>query len=132
MAESQTVCAKKSDFSVVGGNTLNKIKWLTVLVLLAVAAVGFQYFAELHLGIRIAGLVALVGAAIGIACTTSQGRDALEFISSAKAEARKVVWPTRKETIQSTIAVVVMVLVASVFLWLLDSLLLYVMSLITA
>lgn len=132
MADSQAACAKKTDFLVIGGNTLNKIKWLIVLVLLAAATVGFQYFADLHIGVRVGGLVGLVAIALGIACTTVQGRSVLEFMNSAKAEARKVVWPTRQETVQSTIAVVVMVLVASIFLWLLDSLLLYVMSLVTA
>ncbi len=132
MADSQVACAKKSDFSVVGGNNLNKIKWFVSSVLFGVALVGFQYFAELHLAIRVSGLFVLVAVALGIASTTAQGQNALEFIKNARAEARKVVWPTRQETIQSTIAVVVMVLVASLFLWLLDSLLLYVMSLITA
>jgi preprotein translocase subunit SecE len=132
MAESQVACAKRSDFLAVGGNTLNRIKWLAVIVLLGVAVVGFQYFDSLHLGIRIAGLVALLGVALGIASTTSKGQEAIEFIKNAKAEARKVVWPTRKETLHSTAAVVVMVVVASIFLWLVDSLLLYVMSLITA
>ena len=124
MANSQAACAKKAD--------LNSFKWLVTMILLACATVGFQYFADLHMAARLGGLGAAVLAAVGIACMTTQGQNALEFINSAKAEARKVVWPTKKETIQSTIAVVVMVLVASVFLWLLDSLLLYVMTLVTA
>ena len=43
------------------------------------------------------------------------------FFSGVRAEARKVVWPERKETMQSTLMVVVMVLVLSLFLWLVDS-----------
>lgn len=132
MANSQTACAKKSDLLVVGGNALNKIKWLLSIILLAGAIVGFQYFAAFPMPARVAGLVVSVLVALGVACTTAQGRSALEFINSAKAEARKVVWPTKAETIQSTMVVVVMVLVASIFLWLLDSLLLYVMTLVTA
>lgn len=132
MAESQVACAKRPVFLAVGGNILNKIKWLIVAVLLGVATVGFQYYASLHLGVRLSGLLGLVVGALGIAYTTTQGQAALEFVKNAKAEARKVVWPTRQETMQSTLAVVVMVLVASLFLWLLDSLLLYVMSWVTA
>jgi preprotein translocase subunit SecE len=43
------------------------------------------------------------------------------FFSEVRAEARKVVWPERKETMQSTLMVVVMVLILSLFLWLVDS-----------
>ena len=40
------------------------------------------------------------------------------FFGEVRAEARKVVWPERKETMQSTLMVVVMVLILSLFLWL--------------
>jgi len=43
------------------------------------------------------------------------------FFSEVRAEARKVIWPDRKETMQATLMVVVMVLFLSLFLWLVDS-----------
>jgi preprotein translocase subunit SecE len=44
-----------------------------------------------------------------------------KFVREVQVEAKKVVWPERKETVQATIMVVVMVLLISLFLWLVDS-----------
>jgi len=44
-----------------------------------------------------------------------------KFVREVQVEAKKVVWPERKETMQATIMVVVMVLLISLFLWLVDS-----------
>jgi preprotein translocase subunit SecE len=54
----------------------------------------------------------------------------LQFVREVKQEARKVTWPTRKETIASTIAVFIMVLLASVFLYLSDQVLAWLVSLV--
>ncbi|MBF0282805.1 MAG: preprotein translocase subunit SecE [Zetaproteobacteria bacterium] len=47
--------------------------------------------------------------------------DMQRFMREVQVEAKKVVWPDRKETAQTTLMVVVMVLVISLFLWLIDS-----------
>lgn len=54
----------------------------------------------------------------------------LQFVREVKQETRKVTWPTRKETIASTIAVFIMVLLASVFLYLSDQVLAWLVSLV--
>lgn len=54
----------------------------------------------------------------------------VQFIREVKSETKKVAWPTRKETIASTIAVFIMVLLASVFLYLSDQVLAYLVSLV--
>ena len=54
----------------------------------------------------------------------------VQFIREVKSETKKVSWPTRKETIASTIAVFIMVLLASVFLYLSDQVLAYLVSLV--
>jgi len=51
----------------------------------------------------------------------SRVADMQKFMREVQVEARKVVWPERKETMQATLMVVVMVLFISLFLWLVDS-----------
>jgi preprotein translocase subunit SecE len=61
--------------------------------------------------------------ALGVVYTTATGQRAWGFIRESRVELRKMVWPTRGETVQTTLAVFVMVLVVGIFLWLLDMLL---------
>jgi preprotein translocase subunit SecE len=55
----------------------------------------------------------------------------LGFITGAQNEVRRVVWPTRQETVQTTLAVVLMVFLVGIFLWLLDMILLWAIQLLT-
>ncbi len=70
--------------------------------------------------IRTLGLLVLVGVSGAIALQTESGQAAWGFVAGARSEARKVVWPTRKETTQTTLMVVVMVVIVGILLWLLD------------
>jgi preprotein translocase subunit SecE len=54
----------------------------------------------------------------------------VQYFKEVKAEAQKVTWPTRKETIASTIAVFIMVTIASIFLYFADQVLAYLVSLV--
>ena len=57
----------------------------------------------------------------GSACrTTPKGRGIWRFAVDARTEVRKVVWPTRQETLQTTLIVIVMVIIVAIILWLLD------------
>ena len=97
-----------------------KIK-LALAVLLVAAGLGaFYLLAEQATVLRVLAVLAGVGAAVAVMLTAQTGRAALEFSREAVAEARKVVWPTRKETIQTTGAVFALVLVMGIFLWLVD------------
>jgi preprotein translocase subunit SecE len=112
--------------------TMNKnfsiIKWILALGLLSGAVIGFQLTQQHSILIRVIGLLGLTGLALFVASTTPQGQRALEFIQAAKAEAKRVVWPTRQETMQMTGIVVVMVLIVTLFVWLVDSLLIVAMT----
>ncbi len=100
--------------------TLNKFRWLVVVVLIAAGVVDNMYYANVEWGIRASiGLVILVGA-LAVAASTVQGSLAMTFMKSAKVELRKVVWPTRQETVQMAMVVMAMVVVASLILWGLD------------
>ncbi len=118
----------KSDAQVSSIDTYKLIAAASVFLL---AVVAFYYFASYSLLLRVIGLLAAAGGAVALAMTTELGATVLEFIREARLELRKVVWPTRTETLQTTAAIVVMVLLVGVFLWLLDVLLLWAVRLLT-
>ena len=94
---------------------------LLIAVLIALSAVfGFYFFADQALWMRIAGLVGCAGIAVVIALQTDKGRNIWLFFQDAQLEVRKVVWPTRQETLQTTMIVILMVLLVAIILWLLD------------
>jgi preprotein translocase subunit SecE len=72
---------------------------------------GFYFFANYSLLLRVVVLLAMSGGAVAIALTSTQGRQLWRFAVDARMEVRKVVWPTRQETMQTTLIVMVMVLI---------------------
>ena len=68
------------------------------------------------------GAYVIGGVVLGLflAWQTAIGRNTLSFILSSRNEVRKMVWPTREETLQTTLAVIVVVLITAVLMWLLD------------
>lgn len=108
---------------------LDAVKWLLVLVLIAGAVVGNVYYADQSLLYRVLGIVALALVAAFVAVQTSQGAAFWKLAKEARTEIRKVVWPTRQESTQTTLIVVAFVLLMSLILWGLDSLLGWLVSL---
>lgn len=106
-------------------------KLLSAALILVAALGAFYYFADYLLVVRVAGLLVAVGAAAGIVLTTELGSNVLEFIQASRVELRKVVWPSRAETLQTTLAVILMVIVMGLFLWLLDTVLFWGVRLLT-
>ena len=114
--------------------TLNRADTLKLagagaLILIALAA--FYVFANHSLLVRVIGLLVAAGAAVAIALKTELGAETLEFLQGSRSELRKVVWPTRAETTQTTLIVIAMVVVMGVLLWLLDVLLFWLVRVIT-
>jgi preprotein translocase subunit SecE len=97
---------------------------LIIAVLLVLAGItGFYVYSEESQLYRILGLIAVVLLAAGIALSTASGKGLLAFMKNARTEVRKMVWPTRIETMQTTLMVVVIVILLAIFLWLVDMLL---------
>jgi preprotein translocase subunit SecE len=92
---------------------------LSVLVFAAGIA-GFYYLGEQPLVVRWLIVLAGFGVACAIAMQSSYGRDFWQFVQTSRIELRKVVWPNRQETLQTTLVVLVFVLVSGLFFWLLD------------
>jgi preprotein translocase subunit SecE len=100
-----------------------KDKILSVLAVLALVAGigGFYYFGELDELLRAGMVVVAVIVALVIAMQTTSGKSAWEFAKSSRQELRKVVWPSRKETVQTTLVVFAIVVVVGVYVWLIDT-----------
>ena len=98
----------------------DKLKFALALVLLAAGVAGFYLLAEQAMILRILSVLAGLGAAAAVAWRTEPGQRFFGFAKEATTEAKKVVWPSRKETLQTTGAVFAFVVVMAVFLWLTD------------
>ncbi|WP_430461203.1 preprotein translocase subunit SecE [Thalassolituus sp. LLYu03] len=109
---------------------LDAVKWLLAVAFLAAAVVGNVVYSEVAVLYRVLGVVVLMLAGVGIALTSAQGKAFLQLLKEANIERRKVVWPTRQETQQTTMIVVAVVVVMSLILWGLDSLLGWLVSLL--
>jgi preprotein translocase subunit SecE len=96
------------------------VKLFAALLILIGGVVGFYYFEAESQLLRVIGMLAVVAVAFFIVTTTNIGRRSLGFVREARVEVRKVVWPTRQETTQTTIAVLIMVFVVAIMLWLID------------
>jgi preprotein translocase subunit SecE len=99
------------------------MRWAAAVTVLVAAIAGFYYFSDQLLIYRVAGLLVAVAAALALVVGTQLGQWVLGLAKESQNEVRKMVWPTRQETMQTTWAVAAMVLVVGVFLWLLDMLL---------
>ncbi|WP_437884603.1 preprotein translocase subunit SecE [Pseudomonas sp. LRF_L74] len=108
----------------------DSLKWLVVVALVVVGVVGNQYFSAEPLLYRVLALLVLAGIAAFVALQTGKGKSFFVLAKEARAEIRKVVWPSRQETTQTTMIVVAVVLVMALVLWGLDSLLGWLVSLI--
>ena len=98
-------------------------KWLLAAGLLLAGVGAFHYYEDQSLLFRVIGLLIIVIIAAAVASQTEKGRIAWEFVRDARTEVRKVVWPTRRETLQTTGIVIVAVSLVALMLWMLDSLL---------
>jgi preprotein translocase subunit SecE len=98
----------------------DKIKLALSALLMVAGIAGFYLLADKALVLRIIAVLAGIAAALFVFRTTPAGTAALTFVGESVAEAKRVVWPTRKETIQTTVAVFVLVLIMAAFLALVD------------
>lgn len=105
----------------------DRIKWSVVIALISVSMIAFYFYSEQSLLLRVVALLLVVGMAGALALQTEKGRLAWGMARDARMEVRKVVWPTRKETLQTTAIVIAMVSIIALLLWMLDGLLAFLM-----
>lgn len=102
---------------------MDKIKLFLAVAVLAGGIYGFYHFADEHVVFRVLGMLVIVGIATAITLQTAIGRNSWAFIQESRTEVRKVVWPTRQETMQMTMMVIAMTIIMALILWAFDSLL---------
>jgi len=103
----------------------DKIK-LGLAGLLVIAGIaGFYLLKDNAAILRVASVLAGLVAAALVAWMTAPGREFFVYAQESVAETKKVVWPSRKETVQTTGMVLAFVLVMAIFLWIVDALLVW-------
>jgi|TARA_B110000008_G_C16769435_1_gene483984 preprotein translocase subunit SecE len=92
-----------------------------VILLLGIGA--FYYFTEIRLFYRVLGLLTVLVISGFVLYQTSFGQTIYGYVVDSKMELKKVSWPTKQETTQTALGVIVIVFIIGILLWLLDMLL---------
>ncbi|MES9902905.1 MAG: preprotein translocase subunit SecE [Sedimenticola sp.] len=110
---------------------MDTVKLLLAVLLLVVGIGIFYYFEESSLLFRVLALLVIAGVAVAVALQSVPGQQVWAFAGASRTEVRKVVWPSRQETIQTTLIVFAMVLVVGIVLWLFDMMLMAIVRSVT-
>lgn len=111
---------------------MNIVKWLVALAIILGGVVANLHFSQVDIAYRAAVGIVMLVAAVGFLYTTCQGQAAWSFIKTSRTEMRKVVWPTRQETMQTLVVVIAMVVVTALILWGVDAFYMWLISVITS
>ncbi|MDO9450257.1 MAG: preprotein translocase subunit SecE [Rugosibacter sp.] len=98
----------------------DKLKFSLALLLLVSGIAGFYYLGGQPMIVRVLAVLAGLTAGVAMAWLTVPGRRFVGFSREAIVETKKVVWPTRRETVQVTGIVFAFVLVMALVLWATD------------
>lgn len=110
---------------------LDWLKWLIAAMLLIAGLVANYYYNYQPWPLRLLGWLILLAVIIALLSQTNQGRQAWDFARESRMELRKVYWPTRQETVQTTLVVAAMVVVLALMLWGIDGLLMWLIGWLT-
>jgi len=106
-----------------GTSIVDKVKLTLAIALVGAGIWAYYWLSESALVLRLLAVVAGIAAGAAVAWLSEPGRQFMIFALESWAEVKKVVWPTRKETIQTTAAVFAFVIAMAVFLWITDKIL---------
>jgi preprotein translocase subunit SecE len=114
-----------------GDTKLDWLKWLFVVALVIAGLGANYYYSQQPWPLRLLGWLFLLAIVAGLAFQTHQGKQLINFARESRMELRKVVWPTRQETIQTTLVIAAVVVILALILWLIDGALVSVIGWIT-
>ena len=113
-------------------SSFDGLKWSAAILLLVAIVVGNYIYGEsLHIVVRVAVLLVLAVIALFIAALTQKGKTFVGFAKESRLEVRKVVWPTRQETVQTTLIILAVSTIVGLLLWGLDGVFVRIVSFIT-
>ena len=107
---------------------MDKLKIAVAALLVAAGVAGFYYLGQSPMILRIVAVLAGLAAAAAVLWTSEPGKQFYAFAQESVTETKKVVWPTRKETLQTTGIVFAFMVVMALFLWVVDASLLWVVK----
>jgi len=110
------------------GNNLDWLKWLVVAALLGGGVYGNWYYTEESLLLRVVVMLVMALIAGFVALQTERGQNTWNLLKEARSEIRRVVWPSNQETSQTTMVVLVIIVIFALILWGLDSMLGWIVS----
>lgn len=113
------------------GGAFDTVKWILVVVILAGAIVANNLYGEMSVLVRAGAFLVAVAVAMFLASTTDKGRTFMVFAKESKTEVRRVVWPSRQETVHTTLIIALVTVVMGFLLWGLDNGLRFVIGLFT-
>ena len=111
---------------------LDTVKLLGSVLILLAGVVSYYYLIQISILLRVLIVLASVVVSLVIFFQTQRGKTLWEFFQGSRVEIKKVIWPTKQETFQTTLTVFVFVLIMGIFFWLLDFLLLFLTNTITS
>ena len=100
----------------------NSYLMLSIGVLIA-GMILFYYYSDIRLFYRVVGMILVVIFSAIIAYQSDFGKLVYSYVSDSKVELKKVTWPTKQETTQTTLGVIFVVIIVGILLWLFDMLL---------
>jgi preprotein translocase subunit SecE len=103
-----------------GPSALDTVKLVAAIAILVGGIAAFYVLSTYPLAVRWLIVLAALGGGIVVALQSAQGRAFAQFVQGSRVELRKIVWPTRQETLQTTLVVFVAILVMGIFFWILD------------
>jgi len=106
-------------------------KWSVIIFLLIAGIVANYVYNEQPWPLRFLAGLFLLGIIGALSFQTNKGKQALNFVRESRMELRKVFWPTRQETIQTTLIIAIMVVVLALILWGIDSILVWLIGWLT-
>ncbi len=106
----------------------DKIKLGVAFLLVAVGVTGFYALHESPMVLKVGSVLLGLALAAAVAWTSAPGKQFVVFGKESVAEAKRVVWPTRKETVQTTGVVILFVVVMAIFLWAVDATLMMIVN----
>ena len=106
-----------------GATALDTVKLVAAAAILVGGIAAFYWLVDVPVWVRWLIVFAALGVGAFVALQSVQGRKFWQFVQGSRVELRKVVWPTRQETLQTTLVVFVAVFVMGIFFWLLDMIL---------
>jgi preprotein translocase subunit SecE len=101
----------------------NKAYLIAAIGVLVAGMILFYYFSDIRLFYRVVGMIAVLILSGYIGYQSDFGKLVYSYVTDSKIELKKVTWPTKQETTQTTLGVIFVVIVVGILLWLFDMLL---------